>query len=414
MIAGDALEQAASTLVQAGYGRASVLRGQLVRLRSAELDGTRPRTALSAERTGIADRLLALVGSAEDGTEKPSERTAGSRLAERIRELVGASALAEAIGLLAGLSEPSLSTRAILLAGRLRRSQDASAKNTLPQAEVSAVLNTLAGTLVEIADEIENSLSIACAPIETPVGALALSGAYLQPDNLEKIVTSSRNLRPVGWLEDGVRAARSVCRITAPNGTGTGFMISRKRLMTCNHVIPTEAVARTSVAEFNYVQHQDGGLGPVISCKLAPQEFFRTSPWKGGLDYTITAVEVPASGLSPDGSEWVRCDADAPIYMGDLLAIIQHPSGLPKKIAIGSNHVAGLWEHRLHYTADTLEGASGAPVLNDDWKVIALHHGGGDMQVTSRGDTRYVNEGILISAVVSDMGSDWQAECTTD
>jgi hypothetical protein len=45
--------------------------------------------------------------------------------------------------------------------------------------------------------------------------------------------------------------------------------------------------------------------------------------------------------------------------------------------------------------------------FNDLWQVIAIHHAGGALQVNAKGDKRFVNEGILMSAIRADAGSLW-------
>ena len=49
----------------------------------------------------------------------------------------------------------------------------------------------------------------------------------------------------------------------------------------------------------------------------------------------------------------------------------------------------------LHYTADTDGGSSGAPVFNDEWQLVALHHGAAEDESGTP-----VNEGIRVSALV--------------
>ncbi len=91
--------------------------------------------------------------------------------------------------------------------------------------------------------------------------------------------------------------------------------------------------------------------------------------------------------------------------VGDHVTIIQHPLGGPKQVAITANQVVNLFEHRLQYTTDTQPGSSGSPVFDDRWKVIALHHAGGNMISNSRGDRMFANEGILASHILKAIGS---------
>jgi endonuclease G len=160
--------------------------------------------------------------------------------------------------------------------------------------------------------------------------------------------------------------------------------------------------AKRSKARFAYEIDESGGMPGGIACALNPEQFFRTNCQ---LDYTVVALNRPSTGPSP--LESVDVETQASILPGDTVVIVQHPYGGPKQVAVGTNHVVQVSESRLFYLTDTLPGSSGAPVFNDEWRVVAMHRRGGDMPVPPRGDRRYVNEGVLLSAIKSDMGSAW-------
>ena len=82
------------------------------------------------------------------------------------------------------------------------------------------------------------------------------------------------------------------------------------------------------------------------------------------------------------------------------MTIIQHPLGGPKQIAITANQVVNTYDYRLQYTTDTQPGSSGSPVFNDDWKVIALHHAGGNLIVNERRDRMSPMKGSLVSSIL--------------
>jgi V8-like Glu-specific endopeptidase len=123
------------------------------------------------------------------------------------------------------------------------------------------------------------------------------------------------------------------------------------------------------------------------------------------LDYALIAVHETAE--QPPIESWgsLTLARDAEPRAGDHVVIVQHPQGGPKQIALTANQVVNVYEHRLQYTTDTLSGSSGSPVFNDDWEVIAIHHRGGNLVSNSRGDRRFVNEGILSSYIHKDLSA---------
>ena len=53
---------------------------------------------------------------------------------------------------------------------------------------------------------------------------------------------------------------------------------------------------------------------------------------------------------------------------------MQHPQGLPEKIALAHNLVRYVDAQVVQYWTDTEAGSSDSPVFYDDWRVVALHH----------------------------------------
>ena len=86
--------------------------------------------------------------------------------------------------------------------------------------------------------------------------------------------------------------------------------------------------------------------------------------------------------------------------LGMAVNIIQHPGGAPQQVALRDNFLLARAAESeaanvLHYTADTDGGSSGAPVFNDEWQLVALHHGAAEDESGTP-----VNEGIRVSALV--------------
>jgi endonuclease G, mitochondrial len=88
------------------------------------------------------------------------------------------------------------------------------------------------------------------------------------------------------------------------------------------------------------------------------------------------------------------------------VTIVQHPDGDYKQVVLRENRILHRGDTVLHYVADTEAGASGSPVFNDIWQVVALHHWGEphrERSVDGKLLPTDVNEGIRISAIVTEL-----------
>lgn len=242
------------------------------------------------------------------------------------------------------------------------------------------------------------------------------------PNGYERILGIS-DLRSINYLSRGIELAKTVCRIKVTGAFGdwfgTGFLVGHGLLVTNNHVIPSKRDAGRAMAEFDHENDLDGAVKAPIRFKITESDLFYTNP---DLDVTFVSLAelseervpikrfgrlplLPLSGKAVHG-EWVT--------------IIQHPGGQTKQIAINSSQVIELKrgtkfegfnvEDFVHYTTDTEPGSSGAPVFNDQWQVVAIHHKavpkpGFKVDFDLRGTDRYAeipwiaNEGIRISAI---------------
>lgn len=244
------------------------------------------------------------------------------------------------------------------------------------------------------------------------------------PNGWERLIGQS-NLVSINFLDRGRRAADAVCMIRVPSPDegwrGTGFLVGSRLLMTNHHVLGSRAEAAQAEAEFGYELDLDGVARQPVRFNLAPHEIFFTDR---ELDVTLVSVNRYS-------------DADVPLERygrlpliplsgkalhGEEVSIIQHPQGETKQIAIRASRIidlrrksmpgmdANYFKRFIHYSTDTQPGSSGAPVFNDNWQVIAIHHRAiADLPQAKRnrkrpgddgpGDRWLANEGVRISAI---------------
>ena len=240
---------------------------------------------------------------------------------------------------------------------------------------------------------------------------------------LERILGSS-DLLEVNFLDIGRRSGRTVGRIQIRDlggrirGFGTGFVVSPSLLLTNNHVLREADNARRSLVDFDYEDDENFNPRTPIVFGLDPDKFFFTDQT---LDFTLVAirpvsvdgaVQLATYGLLPLNEEKGK------ILVNEYVAVIQHPGGATKKVALRNNQVVDIFDHFLHYTTDTDRGSSGSPILNDQWQVVGLHHAGvrkrdsagrilavdGTVWTPSMGEDKiaYIaNEGIRISSILA-------------
>ncbi|MBX3331697.1 MAG: endonuclease [Nitrospira sp.] len=197
---------------------------------------------------------------------------------------------------------------------------------------------------------------------------------------LERVV-GRNDLLGIAYMDRGLAASRTVGCLRIFNngrcvGSGTGFMVSPRLLLTNNHVIEDAAMGRQARVVFNFQDDPDGNALPPITFSLDPDTFFLTSQ---PLDFTLIAVGRPAAEgtVALEEIGWSRLiETEGKIINGEYVTIIQHPNGQPKQIALRENQIIDVLENFLHYHTDTAPGSSGSPLFNDQWEVVGLHHSG--------------------------------------
>ena len=231
----------------------------------------------------------------------------------------------------------------------------------------------------------------------------------VQRMSLERVI-GRRDFADIAFLERALAVSRTVAFVRiGRGGSGTGFMVSPRLMMTNNHVLGSEADAAGSELIFDFQLDRQGAPMATRGFTLLPREFFATDV---DLDFTLVAVaETAKDGGKLSAYGWNKLyGEEGKAVKDDPVNIIQHPLGQPKQLVLRSNRVVALPDQTpfIHYETDTEPGSSGSPAYNDQWEVIALHHAGvpeldaNDNPVRDdQGRVKWVaNEGIRVSRLV--------------
>ncbi|KZL21793.1 hypothetical protein PsAD2_00214 [Pseudovibrio axinellae] len=196
----------------------------------------------------------------------------------------------------------------------------------------------------------------------------------------EALIGLKNDLLPIEFFEYGLYAARSVGRLEHSEGLkfGTGFLVGQGLMMTNHHVLQTPQDARSHFFELGAEANRIGNQTPSKICSIHPEKFF----WANEeLDVAIVAVvDEDPSFIPLEHYGWhVLTRQQGMIKKGDPVNIIQHPLGRNKAVVVHNSHLLHIEnETDAHmfcwYSGDTQKGASGSPVFNNHWEVVAVHH----------------------------------------
>lgn len=270
-------------------------------------------------------------------------------------------------------------------------------------------------------------------------------------ETLEALIFgATRDTRlPYAFIEGAQRTARSIARLTVQrmfNGKlvagsmyGTGWLIAPGILITNHHVIDARskhpkpiglgeqpaspqdfsAQAERVVAHFDFYTGSEPDAATTIQCSGA-----RLLAQSAVLDFAV--IELMEAHKVSDRPP-LRVPASQPtLARGDRMNIVQHPQGGAMRFAIRNNFfvIPGQQPYMIWYQTDTEPGASGSPVCDDDWQVVALHHAATaplsplvvPQEVISGNPVavKLLNEAIRIHDILGSLPSELRAKIVTE
>lgn len=241
--------------------------------------------------------------------------------------------------------------------------------------------------------EILTQYPLGMPPSADHVSIKVWRGVNTSSETREKII-GENTLRDVFVLELALDAARAVVRVRTPDKLGTGFMASPQLMITNHHVVPDRGTAVASSYTFNYQVDRAYRAVPTQAVSALVGGIFYTNEQ---LDLTVLELETSPAVFQPLAMRPRRARRD------QRVTIIQHPGGHYKKISMQNNFVAYADDEIVQYTTSTEPGSSGAPVFDQEFEVIAVHHAGGLLAVPGSTERYLRNEGISTIAILKDL-----------
>jgi hypothetical protein len=147
---------------------------------------------------------------------------------------------------------------------------------------------------------------------------------------------------------------------------GTGFLIAPRILLTCHHVLPDAETASLSSFELDYQRDEDGTFRRVTTVKLLLELCFVTDRT---LDFAVVGLEAelkdrPLIPLVDDGNT----------TPGERVSLFHHPQAGPLHLSLRGGSVLNVHDQVLHHDVNTQPGSAGAPLLDENLRLVGLHH----------------------------------------
>ncbi|MEH2077175.1 MAG: trypsin-like peptidase domain-containing protein [Nostoc sp.] len=163
---------------------------------------------------------------------------------------------------------------------------------------------------------------------------------------------------------NALKARNTVCRIESPKGTsiGTGVLVGKNLLLTCNHIFSKTQV-RQAWVRFNYnadSRQLDNDLFELDMTFVNDHN----RP-----DYALVKIKD-----NPQQQKPILINETSILDSGQDVRIIHHPQGNPVIIS-DFGQITQVGEDYIDHNVKTDDGSSGAPIFNRQWELIAIHQG---------------------------------------
>jgi V8-like Glu-specific endopeptidase len=304
-------------------------------------------------------------------TRKTTSRLTGPTV-DRVREA------------LAGLTGPE---RAGLFPPHIDKVREIAALELQPEhgETYAALLETICGATDDSqpVEQYDGTLGVTIAFVNAHQGSV---GQLQWNSNLASLYTSPGDVSGVRWCS-GTLIANDLFLAAGHCFDQTGGGWTRPKDNVTGTTISSAEIATHMHVNFNYQVDPAGNLRPEQSFPVTALVEYRL----GGLDFAIVRL-----GNNPGAMFGVTQVSTTDAAVGDMLCIMGHPAGVPKRIEAGP--ASSLSGTTISYNdIDTLGGNSGSGILRaTDGRLVGVHiNGGCNPQGTG------ANSGVRITSILA-------------